>query len=93
MEYIALLVLLVCIWLLIDGIRKSSQRLRSFFYAFGAFAFVVVLGFVVIQILMPSTGTLAEMNAVVDPCGLAISIAAPIAAVWAAGIPPRRTVV
>lgn len=92
MEYIALLVMLVCLWLLIDGIRKSSQRLRSFFYAFGAFSFVVVLGFIAIRILMPDSGTLAEMNRVVDAGGLAMSIVAPIAAVWAANLPPRRVV-
>lgn len=85
-----LLVDLACIYGLFTTIKDSQQRLRSFGYAVSAFVLVLALGFGATFLLMPAHANVIDTNEVLDKVGRAISIAAPIAAVWAASIPPRR---
>jgi hypothetical protein len=76
--------------LLIGAIKSSSRRLLSFGYAVGGFALVLVLGLVAMFLLTPRSGTVGEVNPVLDMIGMAITLAAPIAAVVGAYQPPRR---
>jgi hypothetical protein len=85
--YLADFALLV---LLIGAIKNSSRRLLSVGYAVGGFALVLVLGLVAMFLLTPRSGTVEEINRVLDMIGMAITVAAPIAAVVGAYQPPRR---
>jgi hypothetical protein len=76
--------------LLIGAIKSSSRRLLSFGYAVGGFVLVLVLGLVAMFLLTPRSGTVGEVNAVLDMIGMAVTLAAPIAAVVGAHQPPRR---
>jgi hypothetical protein len=85
-----LLIDFVCLLLLIDAIKCSSRRLLSFGYAVGGFALVMILGLVAMFILTPHSGSVVDVNSSLDMIGEAISVAAPIAAVYGAYRPARR---
>jgi hypothetical protein len=87
---VCLIANIVCLILLVGAIESSQKRLVSFGYALGGFLLVVALGFAAIFLLMPARGSVVDVNEVLDKVGDATQIAAPIAAVWAASIPPRR---
>ena len=85
-----IVVYLVCLVLVIRLIYNSQRRWVSFGYAVLGFGLVAVLGIVATFLLVPARGTVMETNSVLDMVGTAISLAAPIAAVWGASIPPSR---
>lgn len=80
----------VCVLLLIDAIKNSSRRLLSIGYAVGGFILVAVLGLVAMFVLTPHSSSIEEVNPVLDMIGDAITLAAPIAAVYGAYRPARR---
>lgn len=90
MQIFAFIVDLIGLMILIGTIHNSQQRLRSFFYAIGAVVLVLVLGVIAIFILMQAQASVIDTNEVLDKVGLAVEFAVPIAAIWAASLPPSR---
>lgn len=90
MGVVILIIDVIFLILLILAIIESQKRLLSFVYAVLAIVLVFALGFAAAYILMPARGNVIDVNEVLDTVGNAISIVAPIAAFWAATIPPRR---
>jgi hypothetical protein len=90
MKNLFFLIDFICLLVLIDGIKNSSRRLLSFGYAVGGFALVLALGFLAMFILTPHSGDPAVVNPTLDMIGTAITVAAPIAAVYGSFRPARR---
>jgi hypothetical protein len=89
-ETLMIIANVVCLVMLISAIKNSQRRWLSSGYAALGFVLVLVLGFVSVFVLMPRHGNVIDVNEVIDKVSRAIQIAAPIAAVWGAHIPPRR---
>ena len=90
MKNLFFLIDFICLLVLIDGIRNSSRRLLSFGYAIGGFALVLLLGLLAMFLLTPHSGGPMEVNPKLDMIGMAITVAAPIAAVYGSFRPARR---
>jgi hypothetical protein len=90
MEGITFLVEIICLVLLIIAIKDSQRRFLSVGYAVLGVVLAIVLGVASMFVLVPSEGSVIEINEVLDKIGAATSITGSIAAVWAANIPPRR---
>ncbi|MGA2052354.1 MAG: hypothetical protein ABSH19_03480 [Opitutales bacterium] len=90
MDALVPLVAIVCLVMLISAIYHSQKRWLSFGYAVLGFVIPLVLGFILTFILVPSSGTVADTNSVLDTIGMAINFASPICAVLGATIPPKR---
>lgn len=90
MEALMIIANVVCLVMLISAIINSQRRWLSSGYAALGCALVLVLGFVSMFFLVPRHGSVIDVNEVIDKVGRGIQIAAPIAAVWGAHIPPRR---
>ncbi|MBZ5524826.1 MAG: hypothetical protein LAP21_21525 [Acidobacteriia bacterium] len=90
MKSLFFLIDFICLLLLIDGIKNSSRRLLSFGYAVGGFVLVLLLGLLAMFLLTPHSGDPAEVNPTLDMIGMAITVAAPIAAVYGSYRPARR---
>jgi hypothetical protein len=80
----------ICLVMFVDAVRGSSRRLLSLAYAVsGALLVAALAGFAVLM-LAPHSGGSAATNRVLGVIGLAVTIAAPIAAVYGAFRPARR---
>lgn len=90
MEALMIIANVVCLVMLIFAIKGSQRRWLSSGYAALGFALVLVLGIVSLFVLVPRHGNLIDVNEAIHKIATAIQIAAPIAAVWGAHIPPRR---
>jgi hypothetical protein len=80
----------VCLILFVDAISGSSRRVRSFACALAGVLLVLALSLFAMYILAPHSGDPAVVNPVLDMIGSAVTLAAPIAAVYGAFHPARR---
>ena len=90
MEAVMIFANVVCLVMLISGIKNSQRRWLSSGYAALGLVLVLVLGVVSVFVLMPRHGNLIDKNEVIHKVSWATQIAALIAAAWGAHIPPRR---
>jgi uncharacterized membrane protein len=90
MQTLMIIANVVCLVTLIAAIKNSQRRWLSSGYAALGFALVLVLGFVSMFFLVPRHGNVIDVNEALDKIARGVQIAAPIAAVWGAHIPPRR---
>jgi len=80
----------VCLILFVDAISGSSRRVSSFAYALVGVLLVLAFALVAMYILVPASGAIAIGNPKLDTIGSAVTLAAPIAAVYGAFRPARR---
>ena len=71
-------------------IKGSASRWKAFGLALAAFLFVCGLGALAIFILMPSKGSIIDINEVIDKVTTAVEVGAPLAAIAATEIIPAR---
>ena len=81
----------VCLILFVDAISGSSRRVYSLAYALAGVLLVLALSLFGMYILVPHSGDPAVVNPKLDMIGWAFTFTAPIAAVYGAFYPARRS--
>ena len=72
------------------SIKNSANRWKALGLASAAFLFVCGLGVLAAFILIPSQGSIIDINEVIDKVRTAVEVGAPLAAIAATGAIPVR---